>query len=385
MAKKNWKLIDAKDNHHADGWQATKNDVANAPDDFHVRMRTLRCGLSQSVDVIEINNGSFRFTVLPSRGMGVWKGWLGDLPIGWDSPVHGPVHPSHVQLTEPSGLGWLDGFDELLCRCGMVSNGAPEFAENGSLVYPLHGRVANRPAHFVEVEIDGDEISIKGIVEESRFHFTKLRLYSTLRTKFGEKGFRIHDEVENYSASESEMQMLYHINFGAPLLEAGAELVVPVDEIVPRNEWAAQGIGHWSTYSEPTAGMEERVYFYSLLGDNQGHSQALLKNAKANRGVSLDFNTKQLSCFTLWKNETALNDGYVTGLEPGTNFPNPRSFEGEQGRVVTIKPGAMYAMDVGLTVHDNGESIAEVEKQIESLQAKKPPTIHEKPQPNWCA
>ena len=38
--------------------------------------------------------------------------------------------------------------------------------------------------------------------------------------------------------------------------------------------------------------------------------------------------------FTQWKNTTSVADGYVTGIEPGTNFPNPRTYEGEQGRVI---------------------------------------------------
>ena len=64
--------------------------------------------------------------------------------------MRGPVHPKFVPLAEPSGVGWLDGFDELLCRCGLVSNGAPEFDERGQLRYGLHGRIANLPARKVE-------------------------------------------------------------------------------------------------------------------------------------------------------------------------------------------------------------------------------------------
>ena len=55
-----------------------------------------------------------------------------------------------------SGLGWLSGFDELMCRCGLENNGAPEFNANGSLRYGLHGRIANTPAHHVELTVDGD-------------------------------------------------------------------------------------------------------------------------------------------------------------------------------------------------------------------------------------
>src|ERR1700740_2851694 len=87
--------------------------------------KALRGGRSDGLELIEIDNGALRVALLPQRGMGIWKAWLGDLELGWRSPVRGPVHPSHVPLFDPNGLGWLEGFDELLCRCGLTSNGAP--------------------------------------------------------------------------------------------------------------------------------------------------------------------------------------------------------------------------------------------------------------------
>ena len=386
MPAQTWNLIDAERDLRDNSFRLEPSDVGSAPDSFSVRMRTLAGGLRTGVDVIEINNGSFRFTVVPTRGMGIWKGWLGDLELGWNSPVRGPVHPNFVAIDEPSGLGWLDGFDELLVRCGLENNGAPDFdATTNRLSMPLHGRIANKPASTVSITIEDDEITINGTVEESRFHFTKLRLHTSIKTKFNEPGLRIRDDVENFSAGDQEMQMLYHVNFGHPLLGAGAEAVVPIDTLVPRNDWAASGVGHWSTYTEPTVGMEERVYFFTLLGDTAGDSLALLKGAGGSRGVSLDFNIKQLPCFSLWKNETALSDGYVTGIEPGTNYPNPRSFEGEHGRVVKIAPGEKHSMEIGLHAHTTSDEVADVENRISKLQEQKAPTIHETPQPNWCA
>src|SRR5262245_13563842 len=140
-----------------------------------VAKRTYSGGLSEGVVAVEINNGKLQIDVLPTRGMGVWRVVPQDdreLPsIGWKSPVRGPVHPTFVDLGEPSGLGWLDGFDEFFVRCGLESNGAPDFdAKTGRLTHPLHGRIANRPAHDVELTIDTDkqEIALKGVVEESR-------------------------------------------------------------------------------------------------------------------------------------------------------------------------------------------------------------------------
>ncbi len=143
--------------------------------------------------------------------------------------------------------------------------------------------------------------------------------------------------------------MLYHVNFGEPLLDAGSQFVAPLKTVVPRNAHAASGIANWQNYPAPQAGYEEQVYFLHLLGDDRGATQTLLKNAHSTSAVSMEFNIKQLPVYTVWKNATALEDGYVTGLEPGTNLPNPRSYEGEQGRVVKIAGGKSHALDLSLT------------------------------------
>ena len=95
--------------------------------------------------------------LLITRGMGILQATNDGVRFGWDSPVVKPVHPFQVPISEPSGLGWLDGFNEMMVRCGLTSNGAPEFAENGQLLWPLHGRIANIPATELSVTIDEDE------------------------------------------------------------------------------------------------------------------------------------------------------------------------------------------------------------------------------------
>ncbi len=197
--------------------------------DVSVVANRLVGGLSDGVDVVSVRNGKLEISIIPTRGMGIGDMSYDGQRIGWQSPVPGPVHPALVNLSDPSGLGWLDGFDELLVRCGLESNGAPEFDEAGTLKYPLHGRIANRPAQQVKISIDPEreQVAVTGIVDETRFHFTKLRLTSTLTTRVGDKGFSIIDRVENLSESSSECQLLYHINIGLPFLESGPELSLP--------------------------------------------------------------------------------------------------------------------------------------------------------------
>lgn len=386
MTVNKWMLMDAGSGISVERLSLSARDVGGRLPGWTINKRSLRGGLCDGVDVVHVDNGRLSFSILPTRGMGLWKVWLDGEEIGWRSPVRGPVHPKFVPLMEPGGLGWLDGFDELLVRCGLESNGAPDFDQQGRLRYPLHGRIANRPAHRVEVEVDDEsgEIALTGVVEETRFLFRSLRMTSRVSTRLGENHLRIRDEVENLSGSPTEVQLLYHINFGLPLLDADSRFVAPIRKVMPRDARAAEGISTWTQYAPELAGYAEQVYFMQLLADAQGWSPTLLKNAAGTRGVGVHVNTKQLPCFTLWKNTGAAADGYVTGLEPGTNFPNPRTYEGRQGRVVKLAAGGVATFQVGLEIHHGENEVKQAEQAIAELQAGVTPEVCERPQAPWC-
>ena len=78
-----------------------------------------------------------------------------------------------------------------------------------------------------------------------------------------------------------------------------------------------------------------------------------------------------------------VNDGYVTGLEPATNFPNPRSFEAERDRVVPLAAGQCRQFDLCLDYHHNAESVAKAEQSIEILSNSETPIVHDRPLPEW--
>ena len=386
MARYHTVLLDVSAGIKADPMEITPAVVGGPARGYCVRLQQLRGGTSDGVELIHVDNGAMSFSLIPTRGMGIWKAQRQDLALGWSSPVRGPVHPQYVPLSEPSGLGWLDGFDELLVRCGLESNGAAEFdPSTGRLRYPLHGRIGNQPAHRVTVAVDGEtgQIAVTGVVDEVRYHFLKLRMTTRVTTQVGQPGLQICDKIENLSASPAEMQLLYHVNFGAPLLEAGGRLVAPVKTVVPRNSHSASGIDGWDRYAAPEPGFGEQVYFLVLRGDPSGRTRALLTNAHGTRGVSLIYDVRQLPCFTVWKNTTALADGYVTGLEPGTNYPNPRSFEGQQGRVVKLAGGASKTFGLGLEAHISAEEVEVARREVKRLQSTEPPQIFHEPQPGW--
>jgi hypothetical protein len=352
---------------------------------FAVSTRKIQGGLRGGMEIIEVDNGSLKFWLLPERGMGIWKAWIGDIEIGWQSPVRGPVHPRFVPIHEESGLGWLAGFDELFCRCGLESNGAPEFDAQGKLKYPLHGKIANLPAFKVDTGFNEDEqaISVMGQVEETRFKSQKLELTASIMSRIQSKEIVIHDKVSNLSDLPGEFQLLYHINFSSPFLEKGAEIIAAVKTLVPRTPRAEEGVDQWFSFSAPEAGFQEQVYFLELRGDTGGNSQVLLKNASATKGVSIHFNILQLPCFTLWKNTDSMRNGYVAGLEPGINFPNPRSYEQAQGRVATLMPDESREFELRLEFHLDADSVATAQQKIAAYQGACKPQIHRTMRPGW--
>jgi len=344
-----------------------------------VSKRRLSGGRRDGVDLIDIDNGSLRMSIVPTRGMGLWKGSFRGLPLGWKSPVvDGPVHPSFVNLAASGGIGWLDGFDELLVRCGLESNGAP----SGN--YTLHGKIANIPASYVAVHIAEEppyEITIEGHVDEARLFGLQVRMITKISTVPGSNKLTVRDEFVNLKDQTAEIQVLYHWNFGPPFLEEGSRFVAPIKVITPRDSQAQRSLSNHDVYGAPQPGFSEECYFYELhaKSSDQDRTLALLRNKAGDQGIALRYSRSQLPAFTLWKNTGSHRDGYVTGLEPATNYPNPRPFEQARGRVVTLPPDGSHVTETTLEVFDSAEGVAAAEAEIELIQALGTPQVHPTP------
>jgi hypothetical protein len=345
--------------------------------------------------MIALDNGSLCAVVLPTRGMGI--SFLefretennGYEQVRWDSPANGPVHPAFVNLEARNGLGWLEGFSELVCRCGLASNGPPGIDPDArspiESALTLHGRIANLPATLVCAEINDvqQRVSLTGTVDEKTLFGPQLQLRSTVSSRFHSFAITIDDVVQNVASTPTDLQLLYHINVGTFALEDGAKLVMAADAIAPRDPRAAEGIDTFETCLGPTPGYSEQAYYFQPRGDRNGDATALLKNAAGDMAFAVSFNVRQLPKFVFWKCTQPRDDGYVVGLEPATNFPNFKAYERDQGRVISLGPGEKYATRVTLAVLKSAAEVAAVEAEITAIQGDRPPIIHRTPQPGW--
>jgi len=371
-------LIDTASNLATANWKVTSAEWGGAKTAWSVTLRTLHGGRQEGVQVIEVDNGAITFTIVPTRGFEVWKAQAGKLRLGWDAPVTEIVHPSYIRLTDNGGQGWVAGFGGLMVRGGLASFGSP--VQDGNQQLTLHGHVDYIPASHVSVRYEAGRLVFRGMVDDVQTFGPQLRLTSEISTPIGKPEFAFDDTVTNLSDAPQEIELLYHTNFGTPLLGAGAEFVAPVKQVAPMNPASAVGdLKDWNRYSGPhPAPYTAKVFNMQLYGDAKGQTQAMLKSPDGAQGVLMRFDLRGLPYMSLWKNEITPKAGYVTGLEPGTGFPNPRPVERTAGRVPKLKGGESYRVHLAISALTGKTEVTDAARAIQTL-ATSPPVISKTP------
>ena len=330
--------------------------------------------------MVTIDNGKLKIVVIPTRGMGILEVISGDLRLGWNSPVKEVVHPSFIDLESRGGLGWLEGFNEWMVRCGLEFAGHPgkdQFIDNtgskAELDLTLHGKIQNIPASNYQVIVDPEpphRIRLRGTVFESFFYGPKLKLVTEISTLPGSEEFQISDQITNEGSSFQEFQLIYHGNYGSSILEEGALIFAPARKISPMNENAAKSIDTWQTYRGPTEGFIEEVYLLEPLSDLNSSSMALLTNRMGDLATSVRWKINELPYLTIWKNTAAESDGYVTGIEPATGYPFNRLVERKYGRVPKLAPDETRSFTLEFGIHRGRMQIDELIAEATNLNPK---------------
>jgi Domain of unknown function (DUF4432) len=370
-------LTDAQNNVSTKEWTLDPTQTGSSSGNWSVQKKLLTGGRQEGVELIQVDNGLLQFTVVPSRGFNVWEARLGDMRLGWDSPVREIVHPQFVNLSDKNGLGWLAGFGELVSRCGLESMGAP-CVDNG-MPLGLHGRINYLPASFVEVRFeDPQRLVLRAVVDETFMFGPQLRLTAEISTELGSPQLTFNDSVTNLGDSPQEFQTLYHVNFGPPLLGSGSRFIAPIKKVAPRDKRAAEGMEGWNRYFGPqAAGYTEEVYLMELWSEQNGQTETLLKAPDGHSGATVSFDARALPYFTLWKNEAPVRNGYVTGLEPATSFPCPRPFERLAGRLPVLKAGESRRSQVSIRALLTAHEVTQAETRISRLQREAAVVQHE--------
>ncbi len=276
---------------------------------------------------------------------------FGGVPLSWLSP-NGVVHPAYF---DDRGTGWLrTAAGGLLMTCGLSQVGAPGVEAGEEL--GLHGRAHHTPARQVcaEGHWEGDEYItvVQGKIEETSIFGWNLRLTRQIQSQLGKNQIVIRDIVENAGFEPAPHMLLYHFNFGFPLLDPQTEILFPEGNVNPRE--AALPLEDVEVWQSPQAGYLERVYYHeNLSAGADGLSAVTLRNphfplVDGPLTVRLAWDARSLPVLVQWKMP---GEGtHVLGIEPANCHVEGRAAERERGTLVLLKPGQTVEYHLELSV-----------------------------------
>lgn len=295
---------------------------------FTLRRLTLEEGRARGVQVIEVMTaGGLQLDILPDAGLDIGQARYRGVNVtfisknGYDSPAAISPHETEFLRTFPGGM---------LYTCGLRSTGGAH--RDGDEWHPLHGRYHSLQAEQVAAYVEGDVIIIRGVIRETALFGHCLEVRRTIRIPAEGADVTVEDELTNLAFAPEEYALLYHCNFGWPLLCKDAVLSLPEGRrTTPRTPFAATGLGQECTFTTPVPGEEERVFFH----EDMPHT-VTLKNPVLGIGVTMTW-SDTLPILAQWRSMAAGN--YVLGLEPTNCYIMGRRQERENGTLPVLQPG----------------------------------------------
>jgi hypothetical protein len=300
-------------------------------------------GPGDGARLIELRSGAgLALWVSPDRGMDIERAEFNGHGIHWLAPG-GTVHPSHF---DHSGIEWLrTAAGGLLMTCGLRQVGSPCTDAGESL--GVHGRAHHTPADEVSVrgEWHGDDYHIEcaGTLTEARLFGEHLVLRRTIHLVAGENRVAIEDVVENRAFEPTPLMVLYHFNFGFPLLGEDARLTMPSRRVVPREPGTPlEGHDRWQP---PEPAHRERVYYHEDMIDSPhprwgSAREAVIHSPGFPAGalrVVLRWDPATLPELVQWR--MAGQGAHVLGIEPANCRVGGRAAERAAGRLAFLDPG----------------------------------------------
>jgi hypothetical protein len=322
-----------------------------------VRLVTVGDGVERGVRLLEFRTGTgFDFDIVVDRSFDIGRCEHSGRALSWLSPT-GFAGP---WFYEPEGLGFLRTFGGgLLTTCGldhalfMAEDTAEQYhyPPKPTETFGLHGRVSNRPARLVAYgqRWDGDECVLyaEGEVLQASVFGEQLLLRRKVEARVGESRLSLEDEVVNVGHDRTPHMLLYHVNTGWPVVDEGAQLLVPAAKVEPRGDYPAEG---YERIAAPTAGYVEQVFEHELVAEADGRVPVAVVNRELGLGVYEVFRRDQLPHHFVWR---MLGEGsYVVGIEPCTNRTAGRLDARARGELIELEAGESrtYELELGALV-----------------------------------
>ena len=345
-------------------WQ---DKICNTTQVGGIETSVLNDGLGRDVRIAWVNTGTgLRYKVVIDRGLDIAEAFYNEHCLTW---------LSHAGVTAPRpdsahDFEWLYSFGGgLLATCGLTHTGDPEKDDDEDR--GLHGRINNIPAS-IESIVQPDlaarklDMSITGIVKQTRLFGVNYELKRTISSRIGEPTVRIHDVVTNLASQTMPHMILYHCNFGWPLVDEGADLIWKgkcESRGLEMDDELFTGKHNYKKCQKPLNSHKGRegCGFVDVKADRNGMCAIGINNRKLKMALVMKYSKKNLPWLCNWQH-WGFGD-YVCALEPGTNPPIGQIAARKQRHLVKIAPGRSRTYDLEISVLTDG---AEINKFVKS-------------------
>ncbi|MFT3948375.1 MAG: aldose 1-epimerase family protein [Agriterribacter sp.] len=340
---------------------AWKNKISNHAQIGGIETSVLDNGLSRGTRIAWINTGTgLRYKVVLDRAMDIADAFFNQHSLAWLS--HGGI--TAPQPFSNQGIDWLKTFaGGLVTTCGLSHTGGPENDEYGQR--GLHGEISNLPAE-IESVIQPDpaagklDMSITGVIKQSMALGPNLELRRNISSRLGSTFIRISDVVTNRGNLPAPNMLLYHCNFGWPLVDEGTDILwngewqsregAPNNKIFNRNN----NFRKCPAPLDDHAGRGEEAAFIDIAEDEEGDCHCGLYNSRLGIAVALRFYKEELPWLINWQHWGKRE--YVTGLEPATLPPIGQAKARAENKLIYIEPGESKTYHLEIKVlHDKEE------------------------------
>jgi hypothetical protein len=327
-------------------------------------------GAGRGTRIAWVNTGTgLRYKVVIDRAMDIVDAFYQQYSLAWISH-NGVTAPRHAIN---KGLEWLQTFGGgLVTTCGLSHVGGPESDEYGER--GLHGPISNSPAEIISIKqpdiFTGDlEMSITGLIRQTSVLGDQLVLRRTISGTLGEAAIRIHDEVINEGNTTAPHMLLYHLNFGWPLVDEGSE-------ICWRGSWEPRAgnpdiifneNNNYRICSAPLdshSGGGEEAAIIDPEADEDGWCSCGVYNPALQFGVAVKFQKQQLPVLTNWQHWG--KGEYVMGLEPGTHPPTGQAKARREGNLIFLQPGERRNYELQFNILNTSTAIRQFQTALSS-------------------
>jgi hypothetical protein len=330
----------------------------------YTRACTVQEGRANGLRTVEVKNGPMRYLVLADKGLDI--GMLEYRGI-------------NLSFTAKPGINGRNAYDTngqealrsivggLFFTCGLENICAP--CQTNGKDYPMHGRLRTTPAEHVcsDAAWEGENylLSVSGELREAELFGENLTLRRRIVSRLDSRRIELCDTVENLTGRKETMMLMYHCNFGYPLLQPGTRLILPTKKVAPRDAWSGGHLDRWAVMDPPAEGENEYVFLHDLAADETGRTFSAIVNDKLGLGVRIDFNRCVMPYFMEWKSIAA--GDYVIGLEPSNSSVYGRKYHEVEGTLATIGPYQTMENHWSFTVLDGADELEETERACRLL------------------